>query len=90
MRTKRLSRYGTTESREGTPTDHDILTLSQTAALLQVHPLTISMWRREGKGPPALNLAGSARAVRFRRADVLRWAYSHKGNPQGDAGAVSK
>jgi hypothetical protein len=90
MQTKRISRYGTANSREGTSTDRDILTLSQTAALLQVHPLTLSEWRREGKGPPALNLAGSARALRFRRADVLKWAYAQKTKLQCDADAVSK
>jgi helix-turn-helix protein len=85
-RPKGPSRYGTVESRSETPIDREILTLTQAAALLQIHPITLCTWRRECKGPPALKLAGSARAVRFLRRDVLKWAANSRAIP----GAVHK
>jgi len=90
---ERRSRYGTTTERaEKSDVSRDILTLAQAAALLQIHPLTLSIWRRDRKAPPALNLAGSDRAVRFLRSDVLKWAAAQKrsNTQKRDTGAVFK
>ena len=88
------SRYGTARDRaEQAPSEKPIIRLAECAALLQIHPITLSVWRREGKGPPALNLAGSDRAVRYDRAEVLKWARAQKrpsSNVQGDGGAAQK
>ncbi len=68
------SRYGTSAERAAQlPADPEVLTLRQCAAVLQIHPVTLSIWRREGKGPPACNLADSDKAVRYLRSDVLAW-----------------
>jgi len=50
----------------------ELLTTAQAAQLLQVHPLTLVLWRRQHRGPRYLD-APDARLIRYRRADLFRW-----------------
>ena len=50
--------------------DEDLLTEGEVAELLQVSLPTVRRWRREGSGPPCLEIG---RQVRYRRAVVDRW-----------------
>lgn len=54
----------------------DLLGTRQIAALLGKHPLTIDNWR--DRGCPYVRVLGGERAsVRFRLADVVRWAQAN-------------
>lgn len=54
------------------PNDPDmLLDTTQTAALIGVKCNTVEHWRMTGEGPEFVPI--SARCVRYRRGDVLRW-----------------
>lgn len=57
----------------------ELLTSDQAAELLQVHPITAVIWRRQGKGPPFIN-ATDVRFVRYLRKDVLAWLEQNRRN----------
>ncbi len=55
--------------------DEVMLNRNQAAAILGVRPHTLACWRSEGRGPACVKYgAGRSAAVRYRRADVLRFA----------------
>ena len=57
--------------RESPPvTNHDLMTVTQVADLLQVAPRTLYNWRSAGKGPPGFRVGGQ---LRYRRSDVETW-----------------
>ena len=49
----------------------DYLTLKQICALLQVHPQTIYVWRKNGEFPPAIRIG--RRKLLWRKEEVLNW-----------------
>ena len=52
----------------------DLLTSVETAALLGIKNNTLEIWRGRGHGPAFIKLGTSPQAaVRYRRAEVLRW-----------------
>lgn len=51
--------------------DADLLTTTETAALLHTPVATLRWWRHQGTGPRAFRLG--ARKVMYRRSDVLGW-----------------
>jgi Helix-turn-helix domain len=70
------TRYATKSrlDREGevTPDEDEILTPEEAAAVLKVHPVTMFVWARENRGPPALKPAG-VRLRRYSRNTILNW-----------------
>ena len=48
-----------------------LLTTRQAAAMIGIHPRTLTRWRLAGRGPKARRLA--YRTVRYREQDVLAW-----------------
>jgi predicted DNA-binding transcriptional regulator AlpA len=50
--------------------DEGLLTERDTAGLLEVSLSTLRRWKREGTGPPCLEIG---RQVRYRRAAIERW-----------------
>ena len=50
---------------------HNSLTLKQTCQLLQLHPQTIYVWRKNGEFPPAIRIGG--RKLLWLEADLLDW-----------------
>jgi hypothetical protein len=65
-----MSRYHTKIERE--PDDPELLTTEQFCKLVQIHPITAILWRRQGKGPAFID-APDARFIRYRRDDILAW-----------------
>ena len=54
------------------PTDRDALILTvEAASLLGLDRRTLDSWRLRGGGPRFIRI--SARAVRYRRADLMEW-----------------
>ncbi len=53
--------------------DERLLTVTQAAALMQMNPKTLTIWRSAGKGPKYLKCG---RAVRYRMADLRAWQES--------------
>ena len=49
----------------------DYLTLKQICALLQVHPQTIYVWRKNGEFPSAIRIG--RRKLLWRKEEVLNW-----------------
>lgn len=50
--------------------DEKLLTAQQAAGLLQLAPITLSVWRSSGKGPPYIKAGGS---VRYKVKDLKTW-----------------
>ena len=50
-----------------------LLTTTEAAKLLTIHPVTLNAWRLKDRGPPYRRLPGSDR-IAYSRADVLAWA----------------
>ena len=63
-------RVGCTMTTGAMGDDEGLLTEQDAAELLQVDLSTLRRWRREGAGPPCLEIG---RQVRYRRAAVQRW-----------------
>ena len=61
----------------------ELLTTDQAAQLLQVHPITLVLWRRENRGPPFI-AATDARFVRYLRTDVSAWLEQNRQNTSPD------
>jgi hypothetical protein len=57
----------------------ELLTTDQAAELLQVHPITLVLWRRENRGPPFID-ATDARFIRYLRTDVSAWLEQNRRN----------
>jgi hypothetical protein len=53
------------------------------AELLQVHPITMVLWRRENRGPPFID-ATDARFIRYLRTDVSAWLEQNRRNTSPD------
>jgi predicted DNA-binding transcriptional regulator AlpA len=51
-------------------TDH-LVTETEAAVLMGLAPRTLQSWRQHGRGPRYIRV--SARAVRYRRSDLLAW-----------------
>ena len=49
----------------------DYLTLKQTCELLQVHPQTVYVWRKNGEFPAAIRLG--RRKLMWRKNELLNW-----------------
>src|SRR6185312_16764008 len=56
-----------------------LLTVQQAAALLDVHPLTLSAWRERGYGPPVTKLG---RNVRYREELLDAWIEAQTHTPE--------
>jgi excisionase family DNA binding protein len=56
----------------------ELLTETETAALLHVSVRTLRRWRQQGSGPPA-HKAG--RRVLYAKGEVLAWLRREKGGP---------
>jgi excisionase family DNA binding protein len=56
-----------------TPRDPSLLTSDELAEYLGLSVKTIKRWRVQGKGPRALQLAGTGTSVRYRVSDVDAW-----------------
>jgi excisionase family DNA binding protein len=56
-----------------TPRDPSLLTSDELAEYLGVSERTVKRWREQGKGPRALQLAGTGTSVRYRVTDVDTW-----------------
>jgi predicted DNA-binding transcriptional regulator AlpA len=54
----------------------NVLTHKQTAAEMGIAAVTLSLWRRQGRGPAWIQMGG--RAVRYRREDVDAWMLAHR------------
>lgn len=52
------------------PADEEFMTTTELADLMQTSPSNILAWRREGIGPPYVQVA---RYVRYRRSVVEKW-----------------
>jgi hypothetical protein len=65
--------------------DDEILTADEAAAILKVHPITMFVWAREGRGPPALTPAG-VRIRRYSKNDVLQWLRGKRAANQNSPG----
>ena len=64
----------------------DYLNTRQAAELCNLAPITLSAWRRQGRGPAFVKLG---RAVRYARADVLAWLEANRrGTSASSAGAT--
>jgi len=50
----------------------EYLTSEQVAELIGVHVITLSVWRKERRGP-VFSSPGDARLVRYLRSDVDKW-----------------
>ena len=61
----------------------ELLTSNQAAELLQVHPITMVLWRRESRGPPFID-ATDARFIRYLRTDVSAWLEQNRRNTSPD------
>ena len=55
------------------------------AEVLDVTPRTMEAWRHRGGGPPYIRL--SARAIRYRRGDLLEWALQRRVRSTAEYGA---
>jgi len=58
-------------------TNCEVLTEAETSHLLHVHQLTLTIWRRKGKGPPYVD-GGDVKMIRYLRADVMAWLASQR------------
>jgi predicted DNA-binding transcriptional regulator AlpA len=56
-----------------------LLSQAETAELLNLKPRTLERWRQKREGPPWV--CYSARCVRYRRSEVLRWLAAHEVKP---------
>jgi Helix-turn-helix domain len=56
--------------------DDQIMTVAEAARLLKVHEITLFVWARENRGPPALTPNG-VRLRRYSRKAVFDWLYGH-------------
>ena len=59
-----------------TTTDDHLLTLTETAEVLQISPQTLYRWRSHGEGPVGYRLLGGG--VRYRRTDVDAWVQTQR------------
>ncbi|MCW2769988.1 MAG: Transcriptional repressor, dcmR family [Aeromicrobium sp.] len=57
------------------PTDDELLSLTEAAALLRAPVATLRYWRYLGTGPRSLRVG---RAVRYWRSDVVGWLHEQK------------
>jgi hypothetical protein len=48
------------------------LTADEAAAVLKIHPITMFVWAREGRGPPGLTPRG-VRIRRYSKKAILEW-----------------
>ena len=48
----------------------------QVARFLKLAPITVEMWRPEGRGPSFLRIAGNR--IRYRKSDVITFAEANK------------
>lgn len=77
------SRYGSAAVRaEQRPPDPEVMTVAQVAAMLQVHPVTVSLWLAANKFVQPVELAGSQKAIRFLRSDVVAWLEQSRRKPK--------
>jgi hypothetical protein len=56
----------------GSADQDQILTATEAARLLKVHEITLFVWAREKRGPPALTPPG-VRLRRYSKRDLLEW-----------------
>jgi excisionase family DNA binding protein len=49
----------------------ELLSTTETARILRVHPATLATWRHEGRGPKFVKVGD--RRVRYRLSDVETW-----------------
>jgi hypothetical protein len=56
-----------------------LLSQAETAKLLNLKPRTLERWRQRRQGPPWV--CYSARCVRYRLSEVLRWLAAHEVKP---------
>jgi len=52
--------------------DDEILTAEEAAQVLKIHPITLFVWARDGRGPPALTPPG-VRLRRYSKRTLLEW-----------------
>jgi predicted DNA-binding transcriptional regulator AlpA len=67
--------------------NEQLVSKNRVAALLSVHPQTISRWVRAGGFPPPLRAAGANTALRWRVADVEGWIAERLAERQQSVGA---
>lgn len=69
-----MSRAAKNKTRiEDTPPFAEVLTTQQASKYLKLSPALLMRWRKEGKGPRFVNLAGEDAGkgmIRYRRADL--------------------
>jgi hypothetical protein len=64
-------------------TDDEILTTEEAAALLKIHPITLFIWAREGKGPPSL-MPDGVRIRRYSKRALLQWLNGRQRNTESE------
>lgn len=64
-----------------------LLREDQAAAFLGFTPRALQSWRHRGGGPDFVKV--SARAVRYRRSDLLTWAAARLRSSTSDQGSAS-
>ncbi len=59
----------------------ELLSEKQAARVLSIHPGTLRLWRRNGEGPPWIDLAPHRKrpVVRYRADELQRWIDSREG-----------
>lgn len=57
------------------------VTSAQAAAMLGVQQRTLEIWRKEGRGPRYLRLAGKRSRVLYKVSDLEAWLDSHLVEP---------
>jgi predicted DNA-binding transcriptional regulator AlpA len=59
--------------------DRKLLITEQLAKHLELSPRTLERWRREGSGPPWLEIGG---CVRYDPADIEEWKAARRNDPK--------
>ena len=66
---------------------YELINETEAADFIGLTPRTMQGYRYRGRGPPFVRL--SARCVKYRRIDLLRWAESHLRTSTSDTGRAA-